>query len=143
MSKYVGKDTDVYGNIIYVCGLNDDSVETSTDVRNAILLTNEDKLRVKKLMRKSMRHPFMQFIKLEKFDSIHFTTYDKLRDYEQDYYDVKNVAKLLRQEDDMSLECIDYAKNHINEVNTFEEFGNNVAKILIEKYNLKKKEQPF
>jgi hypothetical protein len=41
----------------------------------------------------------------------------------------------------MSLECIDFAKNRIEEVNTFEEFGNTIASILIKKYNLQKKEQ--
>ena len=41
----------------------------------------------------------------------------------------------------MSLECIDFAKNRIEEVTTFKEFGNVVANILIEKYNLQKKEQ--
>ena len=41
----------------------------------------------------------------------------------------------------MNLECIEFAKNKIDNVATFEEFGNVVANILIEKYNLQKKEQ--
>ena len=41
----------------------------------------------------------------------------------------------------MSLECIEFAKNQIDNVATFKEFGEIVANILIEKFNLQKKEQ--
>ena len=140
MSKYIGKDSDRYGNIIYVIGFDSDNVEFSTDLRKAILLSADDKKVVGKVLKKQYK-PNIEYIKLEKFDSIHETTYNILRDYEQDYYAVENVAKLLRHEDDMSLECIDFAKNQIDDVNTFKEFGETVANILIEKYNLQKKEQ--
>ena len=139
MSKYIGKDSDRYGNVIYVIGFNENGVEFSTDLRKAILLSDDDKKLVGKVLKKQYK-PNIKYVKLEKFESIHQTTYNVLIDYEQDYYATKNLAKLLRQEDDMSLECIDFAKNRIEEVNTFEEFGNTVAKILIEKYNMKKKE---
>ena len=140
MSKYIGKDSDRYGNVIYVIGFNENGIEFSTDLRKAILLSDDDKKLVGKVLKKQYK-PNIKYVKLEKFESIHQTTYNVLIDYEQDYYATKNLAKLLRQEDDMSLECIDFAKNRIEEVNTFEEFGNTVAKILIEKYNLQKKEQ--
>lgn len=140
MSKYIGKDSDRYGNIIYVIGFDSNNVEFSTDLRKAILLSADDKKVVGKVLKKQYK-PNIEYIKLEKFDSIHETTYNILRDYEQDYYAVENVAKLLRHEDDMSLECIDFAKNQIDDVNTFKEFGETVANILIEKYNLQKKEQ--
>ena len=140
MSKYIGKDTDRYGNIIYVIGFDSNNVEFSTDLRKAILLSADDKKVVGKVLKKQYK-PNIEYIKLEKFDSIHETTYNILRDYEQDYYAVENVAKLLRHEDDMSLECIDFAKNQIDDVNTFKEFGETVANILIEKYNLQKKDQ--
>lgn len=140
MSKYIGKDSDRYGNIIYVIGFDSNNVEFSTDLRKAILLSADDKKVVGKVLKKQHK-PNIEYIKLEKFDSIHETTYNILRDYEQDYYAVENVAKLLRHEDDMSLECIDFAKNQIDDVNTFKEFGETVANILIEKYNLQKKEQ--
>lgn len=140
MSKYIGKDSDRYGNVIYVIGFNENGIEFSTDLRKAILLSDDDKKLVGKVLKKQYK-PNIKYVKLEKFESIHQTTYNVLIDYEQDYYATKNLAKLLRQEDDMSLECIDFAKNRIEEVNTFEEFGNTVASILIEKYNLQKKEQ--
>lgn len=140
MSKYIGKDSDRYGNIIYVIGFDSNNVEFSTDLRKAILLSADDKKVVGKVLKKQYK-PNIKYVKLEKFDSIHETTYNILRDYEQDYYAVENVAKLLRHEDDMSLECIDFAKNQIDDVNTFKEFGETVANILIEKYNLQKKEQ--
>lgn len=139
MSKYIGKDTDRYGNVIYVIGINEDEVEFSTDLRKAILLSADDKKVIGKVLRKHYK-PNIKYVKLEKFESIHETTYNILRDYEQDYYAVENVAKLSRHEDDMSLECIEFAKNQIDNVNTFKEFGEIVAKILIEKYNLQKKE---
>ena len=140
MSKYIGKDSDRYGNIIYVIGFNEDEVEFSTDLRKAILLSDNDKKLVGKVLKKQHK-PNIQYVKLEKFDSIHETTYNVLSDYEQDYYAVENVAKLLRHEDDMSLECIEFAKNQIDNVATFKEFGEIVANILIEKFNLQKKEQ--
>lgn len=140
MSKYIGKDSDRWGNIIYVIGFDGSNVEFSTDLRKAILLSADDKKAIGKALRKKYR-PNIEYIKLEKFDSIHETTYNILRDYEQHYYGTENLPKLLRHEDDMSLECIDYAKNQIENVNTFKEFGEKVAKILIEKYNLQKKDQ--
>ena len=142
MSKFIGKYNDIYGNVVYITNFNDNSIESSTDVKKAILLTNEDKAVVKKTFKKEHGYPAsFEFIKLEKFNSIHDTTYNILREYEQDYYAIENISKLIAHKDNMSLECIDYAKNHIDNVNTFEEFGNKVADILIEKYNLKKKEQ--
>ena len=140
MSKFIGKSTDRYGNVIYVIGFNEDEVEFNTDLRKAILLSGNDKKAVGKVLKKQHK-PNIKYVKLEKFEGIHETTYSVLSDYEQDYYAVENVAKLSRHEDDMSLECIDFAKNRIEEVTTFREFGNVVANILIEKYNLQKKEQ--
>lgn len=140
MSKYIGKDLDRYGNVIYVIGFNEDEVEFSTYLKKAILLSDDDKKFVGKVLKKQHK-PNIKYIKLEKFESIHETTYSVLKDYEQDYYAVENIAKLLRHEDNMSLECIDFAKNRIEEVTTFKEFGNTVANILIEKYNLQKREQ--
>lgn len=139
MSKYIGKDFDRYENVVYVIGFNEDEVEFSTDLRKAILLSADDKKVIGKVLRKHYK-PNIKYVKLEKFESIHETTYNILRDYEQDYYAVENVAKLSRHEDDMSLECIEFAKNQIDNVNTFKEFGEIVANILIEKYKLQKKE---
>ena len=139
MSKYIGKDFDRYENVVYVIGFNEDEVEFSTDLRKAILLSADDKKVIGKVLRKHYK-PNIKYVKLEKFESIHETTYNILRDYEQDYYAVENVAKLSRHEDDMSLECIEFAQNQIDNVNTFKEFGEIVANILIEKYKLQKKE---
>ena len=140
MSKFIGKSTDRYGNVIYVIGFNEDEVEFNTDLRKAILLSDNDKKAVGKVLKKQHK-PNIKYVKLEKFEGIHETTYSVLSDYEQDYYAVENVAKLSRHEDDMSLECIEFAKNQIDNVNTFKEFGEIVANILIEKYKLQKKEQ--
>ena len=139
MSKYIGKDFDRYENVVYVIGFNEDEVEFSTDLRKAILLSDNDKKLVGKALKRQHK-PNIKYVKLEKFESIHETTYNILRDYEQDYYAVENVAKLSRHEDDMSLECIEFAKNQIDNVATFKEFGEIVANILIEKYKLQKKE---
>lgn len=140
MSKFIGITEDKWGNVIYVTKFNEDEVVFNADLRKAVLLSDDDKKVVGKALKKQHK-PNIKCVKLEKFNSIHETTYNVLSDYEQDYYAVENVAKLLRHEDDMSLECIDFAKNRIEEVTTFEEFGNAVANILIEKYNLQKKEQ--
>ena len=136
MSKFLGTTTDKWGNNIYVTNFNAENVEFSTDLRKAILLSDEDKKSIGKTLKKLYK-PNLKYIKLEKFDSIHATTNSALYNYNHSF--LSDAAKFAKKEDGMSLECIDYAKNHIDNVNTFEEFGSNVAKILIEKYNLQKK----
>jgi hypothetical protein len=79
-----------------------------------------------------------KYIKLEKFDGIWETTNRHLADYETDFM-TKSPSKFLRHEDDMSLECISFAKTTLNGVDTFDKFGEIVAKTLVEKYSLKKK----
>ena len=138
MSKYIGKDSDRYGNIIYVIGFNEDEVEFSTDLRKAILLSDNDKKAVGKVLKKQHK-PNIKYIKLEKFEDISATTLSIVRDYKHDF--LADIAKFASKKDNMNLECIEFAKNKIDNVATFEEFGNVVANILIEKYNLQKKEQ--
>lgn len=138
MSKYIGKSSDRWGNIIYVIGFSEDVVEFSTDLRKAILLSTDDKKIVGKILRKQYK-PNIQYIKLEKFDSVTETTLNIVRDYNHHFLD--DVAKFANKKDDMSLECITFAQTELNSVNTFKEFGEIVANILIEKFNLQKKEQ--
>ena len=138
MSKYIGKDSDRYGNIIYVIGFDSNNVEFSTDLRKAILLSADDKKVVGKVLKKQYK-PNIKYVKLEKFEDISATTLGIVRDYNHKF--LADVAKYTNKKDDMSLECIDFAKNQIDDVNTFKEFGETVANILIEKYNLQKKEQ--
>lgn len=138
MSKYIGKDSDRYGNIIYVIGFDSNNVEFSTDLRKAILLSDDDKKMVGKVLKKQHK-PNIKYIKLEKFEDISATTLSIVREYKHDF--LADIAKFANKKDNMNLECIDFAKNRIEEVATFKEFGNVVANILIEKYNLQKKEQ--
>lgn len=137
MSKFLGRGNDKWGNDIYVMKFNGEEIEFTHDVRQAILLSDEDKKTVGKILKKQHR-PNIKYIKLENFDSIDCTTTSALYEYKHDFYE--NPGKYSRKEDEMNLECIDYAKNNIDDVNTFKEFGDNVAKILIEKYNLQKKD---
>lgn len=138
MSKFIGKSTDRYGNVIYVIGLNEDEVEFNTDLRKAILLSDNDKKAVGKVLKKQHK-PNIKYVKLEKFEDISATTLSIVRDYKHDF--LTDIAKFASKKDNMNLECIEFAKNQIDNVATFEEFGNVVANILIEKYNLQKKEQ--
>ena len=138
MSKFIGKSTDRYGNVIYVIGFNEDDVEFSTDLRKAILLSDNDKKAVGKVLKKQHK-PNIKYVKLEKFEDISATTLSIVRDYKHDF--LTDIAKFASKKDNMNLECIDFAKNGIEEVTTFKEFGNVVANILIKKYNLQKKEQ--
>ena len=138
MSKFIGKSSDRYGNVIYVIGFNEDDVEFSTDLRKAILLSDDDKKAVGKVLKKQHK-PNIKYIKLEKFEDISATTLSIVRDYKHDF--LADIAKFASKKDNMNLECIEFAKNQIDNVATFEEFGNVVANILIEKYNLQKKEQ--
>lgn len=138
MSKFIGKSSDRYGNVIYVIGFNEDDVEFSTDLRKAILLSDNDKKAVGKVLKKQHK-PNIKYIKLEKFEDISATTLSIVRDYKHDF--LADIAKFASKKDNMNLECIEFAKNKIDNVATFEEFGNVVANILIEKYNLQKKEQ--
>jgi hypothetical protein len=138
MSKFIGKSSDRYGNVIYVIGFNEDDVEFSTDLRKAILLSDNDKKAVGKVLKKQHK-PNIKYIKLEKFEDISATTLSIVRDYKHDF--LTDIAKFASKKDNMNLECIEFAKNKIDNVATFEEFGNVVANILIEKYNLQKKEQ--
>ena len=138
MSKFIGKSTDRYRNVIYVIGFNEDEVEFNTDLRKAILLSDNDKKAVGKVLKKQHK-PNIKYIKLEKFEDISATTLSIVRDYKHDF--LTDTANFASKKDNMNLECIDFAKNRIEEVTTFQEFGNVVANILIEKYNLQKKEQ--
>ena len=138
MSKYIGKNLDRYGNIIYVIGFNENEIEFSTDLKRAILLSTDDKKMIGKILKKQYK-PNIKYISLEKFEDISATTLDVVRDYNHDF--LADVAKFANKKDDMSLECINFARNQIDNVNTFKEFGEIVANILIEKYNLQKKEQ--
>ena len=138
MSKFIGKSTDRYGNVIYVIGFNEDEVEFNTDLRKAILLSDNDKKAVGKVLKKQHK-PNIKYVKLEKFEDISATTLSIVRDYKHDF--LADIAKFASKKDNMNLECIEFAKNKIDNVATFEEFGNVVANILIEKYNLQKKEQ--
>lgn len=138
MSKYIGKDTDRYGNVIYVIGFNENGIEFSTDLRKAILLSDGDKNLVGKILKKQYK-PNIKYVKLEKFEDISATALNIIREYKHDF--LTDIAKFANKKDNMNLECIDFAKNRIEEITTFEEFGNTVASILIEKYNLQKKEQ--
>ena len=138
MSKYIGKDSDRYGNIIYVIGFDSNNVEFSTDLRKVILLSDDDKKMVGKVLKKQYK-PNIKYLKLEKFEDISATTLSIVREYKHDF--LADIAKFANKKDNMNLECIDFAKNRIEEVATFKEFGNVVANILIEKYNLQKKEQ--
>ena len=138
MSKFIGKSTDRYGNVIYVIGFNEDEVEFNTDLRKAILLSDNAKKAVGKVLKKQHK-PNIKYIKLEKFEDISATTLSIVRDYKHDF--LADIAKFASKKDNMNLECIEFAKNKIDNVATFEEFGNVVANILIEKYNLQKKEQ--
>ena len=138
MSKFIGKSSDRYGNVIYVIGFNEDDVEFSTDLRKAILLSDNDKKAVGKVLKKQHK-PNIKYIKLEKFEDISATTLSIVRDYKHDF--LADIAKFASKKDNMNLECIEFAKNKIDNVATFEEFGNVVANILIKKYNLQKKEQ--
>ena len=138
MSKFIGKSTDRYGNVIYVIGFNEDEVEFNTDLRKAILLSDDDKKTVGKVLKKQHK-PNIKYVKLEKFEDISATTLSIVRDYKHDF--LTDIANFASKKDNMNLECIEFAKNKIDNVATFEEFGNVVANILIEKYNLQKKEQ--
>lgn len=138
MSKYIGKNLDRYGNIIYVVGFNENEIEFSTDLKRAILLSADDKKVISKILKKQYK-PNIKYIALEKFENISATTLDVVRDYNHDF--LADVAKFANKKDNMNLECIDFAQNQIDNVNTFKEFGETVANILIEKYNLQKKEQ--
>lgn len=138
MSKYIGKNLDRYGNIIYVIGFNKNEIEFSTDLKRAILLSTDDKKMIGKILKKQYK-PNIKYISLEKFEDISATTLDVVRDYNHDF--LADVAKFANKKDNMNLECIDFARNQIDNVNTFKEFGEIVANILIEKYNLQKKEQ--
>lgn len=138
MSKYIGKNLDRYGNIIYVIGFNENEIEFSTDLKRAILLSADDKKVISKILKKQYK-PNIKYIALEKFEDISKTTLDIVRNYNHGF--LTDVAKFANKKDDMSLECINFARNQIDNVNTFNEFGEIVANILIEKYNLQKKEQ--
>ena len=138
MSKYIGKDIDRYGNVIYVIGFNENGIEFSTDLRKAILLSDDNEKAVGKVLKKQHK-PNIKYVKLEKFEDISATTLSIVREYKHDF--LADIAKFASKKDNMNLECIDFAKNRIEEVTTFEEFGNTVASILIEKYGLQKKEQ--
>jgi hypothetical protein len=137
MSKFIGCSEDIYGNNTYVSKIGEE-IEFSSDEKNAILLTADDKKVINKFLNKNHRkHP--KYVKLEDLNFISYTTNIVLEDYEHDFF--KDFAKYARKEDDMSLECISIAKNGVEGINTFMDFGVKVANILIEKYNLKKKEQ--
>ena len=138
MSKYIGKNLDRYGNIIYVVGFNENEIEFSTDLKRAILLSADDKKVISKILKKQYK-PNIKYIALEKFENISATTLDVVRDYNHDF--LADVAKFANKKENMNLECIDFAQNQIDNVNTFKEFEETVANILIEKYNLQKKEQ--
>lgn len=136
MSKFLGQSKDTYGNVTYVIGINENDAEFSTDVRKAILLASDDKKAINKLCKKHNRfNP--TYIKLEKFDSISLMTYSYLNEYEHNF--MSDIAKFARKQDEVSLECIELAKTELNDVRTFDEFSNQAAKLIVEKYNLKKK----
>lgn len=135
MSKFLAQSKDTYGNVTYVAGINENDVEFSTDVRKAILLASDDKKVINKLCKKHNRfNP--TYIKLEKFDSINLMAYSYLNEYEHNF--MSDIAKFARKQDEVSLECIELAKTELN-VRTFDEFSNQAAKLIVEKYNLKKK----
>ena len=101
-------------------------------------MSDNAKKAVGKVLKKQHK-PNIKYIKLEKFEDISATTLSIVRDYKHDF--LADIAKFASKKDNMNLECIEFAKNKIDNVATFEEFGNVVANILIEKYNLQKKEQ--
>lgn len=138
MSKFIGKSTDRYDNTIYVTNFNENEVEFTTDIRKSILLSDDDKKAVRKVLKRNSK-PNIKYIKLEKFEDITNTTLCIVREYKHHF--LNDVSKFARKKDDMSLECIALAQTELNGVNTFKEFGEIAAKSLIEKYNLQKKEQ--
>ena len=127
MSKFIGKGTDRYDNTIYVTNFNENEVEFTTDIRKTILLSDDDKKTVGKVLKKNSKSS-IKYIKLEKFKDITNTTLCIIREYKHHF--LNDVAKFARKKDDMSLECIALAQTELNGVNTFKEFGEIASKYI-------------
>ena len=135
--KYIALSEDKYGNIVYLTNQGIGALSYTADVNKAVLVTNEDKKEINKI-RKRLFQKNLKYVPLDKFPQIAHSTLTALRDYEHHFTD--DAAKFMGKKDEMHKECISYAKNNLDGIKSFMEFGEAVGRILIDKYSLKKME---
>lgn len=137
MSKFIAEGLDIYGNRVYITSFDETNVNFDVGKQNAILLTEDEKKVIKKVLKNNRCLPNFKFTKLEKFDLIYDSVSPILSEY--DYSHLFDVIKYINRQDDITLGCIEFAKTDLNGIDTFKQFGEIVAQQLIEKHNLHKK----
>ena len=142
MSKYIVEKRNIYNHAEYLESFDTENNTSSFNLnRNKALLISEDEKKiVKRIFKKSFVYN-VKFIKLEKFDMIHDAAMSSIEEkgYDDSQFVKENPAKYLRNEDDLSLECIALAKTDLEGISNFKEFGEKASEIIIEKFNLQKK----
>lgn len=137
MSKFIAEGLDIYGNRVYITSFDKTNVNFDVNIQSAILLTEDDKKVIKKVLNNKSCLPHFKFIKLEKHDLIYKTASPILLEYDVSH--LFDALKFINGQDYMTLGCIEIAKTDLNGIDTFKQFGEIVAQQLIEKYNLHKK----
>ena len=137
MSKFIAEGLDIYGNRVYITSFDKTNVNFDVNIQSAILLTEDDKKVIKKVLNNESCLPHFKFIKLEKHELKYKTASPILLEY--DYSHLFDAVKFINGQDYMTLGCIETAKTDLNGIDTFKQFGEIVAQQLIEKYNLHKK----
>ena len=139
MKKFICERKDIFGNIEYLSSLSEGDCLYDTNLSNALLISENEKSLVRKVAKKN-QYSTPNFISLKNFALLGQKALEELHKYECDF--LGDVLTYSRNEGELGKELIETATNDERNVISYAELSNSVANKLIEKYNLKKKENP-
>lgn len=139
MKKFICERKDIFGNTEYLSVLTEIDCEYNGNLSKALLVSENEKRLIRKLSRKKyLRNP--SFTSLKNFPLLGEKALSILHEYDCDFY--VDVLTYTRNEGELGKELIKTATEDERDVMTYAELSDNVSNKLIEKYNLKKKENP-
>ena len=137
MKHFIVERKDIYGNTEYLSVLTENDCEYNCSLSKALLVSENEKKLIRKIARKNyLRNP--TFIPLKSFPLLGQKALSILHEYDCDF--LVDILTYSRNEGELGKELLKAATDDERNVITYAELSDKVAHMLIEKYDLKKKE---
>jgi len=135
--KWIAYVEDDYDIKHFITSYDDESYKTNNNIFS-LLITEDEKKKVRKVVRRK-NCGNIKFVRLSKYNFISEAARDAI--YNMGYRYQADPKKWFEGKDDLTLECKRFANEEdLTNIKTFKEFGEIIAKMFIEKYNLEKRE---
>ena len=134
--KWIAYVEDDYDIKHFITSYDDESYKTNSDI-SSLLITEDEKKKVRKVVRRK-NCGNLKFVRLSKYNFISGAARNAI--FNMGYRYQADPKKWFEGKDDLTLECKRFANEEdLTNIKTFKEFGEIIAKMFIEKYNLEKR----